>query len=253
MASRGLTIAQQRVIIVSGRSLTRSVVPISGADHQWNYTNRSETVVEDIIGDAAANYNNLSWGSDSGPRNMYAVLDGDNDVADLGDGTASDWLHFVSQRKGTLFSWIKPTTLSGTQYIISAGYDGSQANRSISFRLNDDTIEINVFDGEGNKLYEHRGGSISASDWSAVAMTVDGNTSKLYMPESDNHTVTEVSSSSVSSDQGSGDLDGNAKFGDAEFLDGSYGGGKSVTFKDSDYWPESNLQGFVDDTKKFYL
>jgi hypothetical protein len=95
---------------------------------------------------------------------MYAVLDGDNDVADLGDGTASDWLHFVSQQKGTLFSWIKPNTLSGRQYIISAGYDGSQANRSISFRLNDDAIEINVFDGEGNKLYEHMGGSIGTAD-----------------------------------------------------------------------------------------
>jgi hypothetical protein len=143
--------------------------------------------------------------------------------------------------------------LSGRQYIISAGYDGSQANRSISFGLNDDVIEINVFDGEGNKLYEHMGGSIKASNWSVVAMTADGNTSRLYIAESDTYTVTEVSSSSTSSNQGSRNLDDNAKFGDGEFSEGSYGGGNSITFKDSEKWSESKLQDFIGNTKKLYL
>ena len=253
MASRGLTIAQQRVINVSGRSLTRSVVPTSGADHQWNYTNGSGKLVEDVIGDASADYSGLSWGSDSGPRNTYGVLNEEDDIADLGTSTASDWIHFVSQQKGTLFAWIAPNNITETQYIISAGYDGSQSNRSISFRLNDDAIEINVFDGVGNKLYEHSGGSIETSDWSVVAMVVDGDTSKLYIAKNDTYNITEVSSSSVSSDQGSGDLDGNVKFGDAEFSDGAYGGGKSITFKDSGAWSESELQSFIDDTKNYFL
>jgi hypothetical protein len=72
-------------------------------------------------------------------------------------------------------------------------------------------------------------------------MTTDGMSSRLYTAESEGYEMTEVSSSSVSTNQGSGPLDGNTKLGDAEFTEGRFGGRKSITFKDSKEWSMSEL------------
>lgn len=232
-----------------------SAIPDSGADHQWNYTAGSGTLVSDTIGSLDADFTGLDWVSGSGAGNVYGELDGVDDIADLGSGTRSGWLHFVEDHQGTLFWWVRPE--SGEDLTICGCNDFASDERGFFLHLFgnavDSDIEFFMSDGE-SQIVRDDYGNIPTESWSAVALVCDGSDALFYQAvPATNYDVELVGSASIDADSGSGDLERNVVIGDKMTARGdNFAGGMDISFKDQISWTESELQSFVDDSKGLF-
>jgi len=233
--------------------LPRSLIPDSEGDHQWNYTEGSGTEVNDSIGSLDLDFTSISgWPTDAGVGGTYAQLDGSNDFAILGNDA---WTSFITQSEGTFFSWLKlPDDTS---------QDGDLAGTDLSSDGSDFLCRVNVNDNEFGwtlTIDDNRVDVIGGSpqnlldEWIATAWVADATDMYLYVADaSDDYTIREVASSSAPP-SGSGNWDNDVAIGtQGDGLgDRALEAGIDLQFFDSIGQSQSQIQSFVDSSKRFY-
>lgn len=230
-------------------------IPDSGGTNQWNYSEGSGSAVSDYIGSLDASFSSLTWNGTAGVGGYYGDLDGTNDYGDLGTASRSELSHFVNSGTGTLFSWVYFTGDSEGMII---GNFVDNTVRSFFFRAWDtanDGLAFGMSTGSGSyDILIEQTGQLPTNEWRAVAATCDGSNASMYVAEpSDDYTVTEVGTDTVSG-TASGDLQSyNVHLGAGEGGGTRlWEGGLDLQFTDNTAWSESELQSFVDDSKGFY-
>ncbi len=106
----------------------------------------------------------------------YALdFDGNNDYVEIPDNDSLDITHAI-----TLEAWIKPTSLSGIQGIISKEPETGYHEQPYQLRLDGDKIAIGIYDFPDDR-FEISDVSIPIGEWTHVAAIFDGNKMFLYV------------------------------------------------------------------------
>ena len=225
-------------------------LPDSGGNHQWDFTEGSDSFVADVNGDLNADFTSISWATGSGTDNVFAELDGEN-YADLGSESRPKLSHFVRDGKGTAFAWVKPSDSSDMRAIYGTNFSNSDASIMLWKRGDNDDYQWYCGNGDDSNVWNISGGEPS-TDWVALAGTADGSTAQLYIAEPPDYSISEIGTESVSGTRDV-DLDTNVYIGrPADNPERNWDGGIDLSFIDDKGWTESELQSFVDDSKELY-
>ena len=223
-------------------------IPDSEADHQWNFDQGSGTLIEDVIGNEDADFTGGTWESNVGAGDYAFVLDGTDDKADMSDDMLTG---FKTDVEGTVFSWVRNDDRDDRMYIIGTqNVTGSGTNFALGFHDNNYSFNLTL---DGSRGWVEQGDPESnVGDWVALAATIDNSEVTLYVAEPSGYSLTELgtddSPSSTSDDWDNPVAFGYDPNGDNEYYEGAL----DLTFAEERTWSESELQGFVDDTKHFY-
>jgi len=157
------------------------------ADNHWRFDEGSGSVAADSAGSFDADFGTaISWGSDGdGKGGTYGILDGTGG-ADLGDGSASHWSHWLNSGVGGLGVWVKPTNLGTGRGEIFEG-NISSVGPSWGLRLTGTASGISVeflvssssADDDFIALYDT--GTVTEDAWHSIAVRADGSTAEMFI------------------------------------------------------------------------
>ena len=227
-------------------------IPDSGGSHQWNHDEGEGTTLSDAIGGLDGAINGATWTSGAGTEDVYLDYDGTDDFTDLGSGSRSALSHFVNDGAGTILFWINPDTIasSGVNYIAGTAFTGSA--RSLIFAARDGDDWFFRATTSSDVVWDIQGGSADTNEWAAVAGVADGSDVFIYEAKPPDYDVTQVASATVGDTEG-GDLEQNVNIGrETDNETRHWDGGIDLAFTDTSAKSQSELQTFVDDSKKFY-
>ena len=223
-------------------------IPDSGGTHQWDTNEGSGSTLADSIGALDGAINGATWQSGDGTDDVYLNYDGIDDHVSLGPESQSEFTHFTDELEGTIFFWIKPTQLDGSTYTILGG-SASSSEVGALFRI-DGSDSLN-WRGSSTNWWNVQSSGIGLSEdsWQPVAATSDGSTARIYHGDP----IDEKANGSLSGGS-SDDWTDPIEIG-REARDGGqnpFEGGIDIGFVDDSARSTSELQNFVDDTRKFY-
>jgi len=221
-----------------------SAIPDSGGDHQWNTNEGGGTTLTDSIGDLNGSINGPSWETGGGTHDVYLFYDGSDDYVDLGSQSQSA-LSSVVEAPATICAWIYVSEdVSSDRLNIFATETTSNGN-NFNFQWREDNNEFWLQVAPDD--FRLNGGSITYDEWIPTAFTISSSEGNLYVGEN----MDNVDSGAYA--PSSGDLEHNVKIGgESDSLVARFYGGIDLSFYEEREWSRSELQDWVDDTKKFY-
>ena len=221
-----------------------SAIPDSEGEHQYNFENDELTTIPDEIGTEDLAFESLNWQTGAGVGDVYVLFGGDTS-ATFSDDEVFD---FLLDQNGTIGVWVKPTSSDEFDGIIGTDI-GTDETRHFAVGVGG-TDEWRVccnIDGDTRTT----GGNRQNDEWQFLAMVVEkGEEVRGYeaIPGT-GYDVNNYGSTGISSDSASS-WRRTPTYGEAG-RDGWDGGG-DLCFIDSEPLSESELQRWVDDTKRFY-
>ena len=224
-------------------------IPDSGGTHQWNTDEGSGSLLNDAIGTLDGDINGPTWTTGEGTEDVYLDYNGVDQYVDLGDESRTAFKHFTENGEGTVFFWIKPSTIS-TSFIFgnTSGIDED----GMLFRCEDDGALRTSAYIDGNIVWSFVGDEdvYDTDIWQPIAVTADGSTIRIWHGK----TITEVGSDSINtSDTSESDWSLNVNIGrETRNDDLHFSGGIDLGWTDSIARSQSELQNFVDESKQFY-
>lgn len=229
-------------------------IPDSGGNHQWNFDEGSGTIAADSIGSLHLDFTSISsWGSGVGAGDAYAILDGSTDQATVDN---SSFAPLRENAEGTFIFWIRNDVDGGFIQTVSATeFAGSNTNYVLTVRFDEDEyvwrLALDGDDGGG----EVTGGTPSnnVGDWVALAAVAgDDSNNKLYIAEPDGYDVTELGSGPTPSPT-TNNWEHEPGFGfETAENDRHFEGGYDISIYDPEPYTQSEVQQWVDETKRFF-
>ena len=232
--------------LVDGEEIV--AIPDSGADHYYPVTAGSGPTIEDVNGNVDLTDYNGSWVSGEGIGEVYADLDGVDNMADTARSNAT-W----GNQTLTVTVWTKPA--STTDRLLSSNVDGDTI--AWDFRDGGETFQLNDGSTGGGNISLSGSFSVNTNDWNFLAGTVNISTNEasFYAADVNDTNTTEVDNTS---DYG----DGNNRFDDADHLtlgasndppgDFFEGGVDAIQYFAGEEKSKSDIDAWFNDTKEFY-
>ena len=229
-------------------SVRIDAIPDSQGNNQWNFAEGSGTTVADEIGDVTLEFNSLSWGSGEGVDDNYAILDGSNDFANVGNDVFTS---FITEPEGTFFFWHRVDQTNEFQSLVAS--DFTQSDTDIFFGIDGDnryTIRLTI----NSDSEEIRQGDASANegDWVALCLIVDPTEMELLIAEAPNYELNSLGTSPTPSSSSGSWTNDVGVGGRPVSSDLNFGGGLSYSFYDSDAREISDLQNIIDATDSLF-
>lgn len=213
------------------------------SDNYWYFEEGSGYDVADDNGSLDVTFTAIeSWGSGSGAYDTFAVLDGNNDQANLGSNSQQLFSHFVRHGEGTIGMWINPDSTLDRNLISSGVVGGEQGFR---FRDANGDVEMRVYNGSGD-VFNIRGSSLTSGSWQSVVATADGSTARLLINGS------EVATDSVSGTTASDLTNSVIMAGSNGQNTARFDGGYDNVFHHSEGFTVSEIQNWHDAWAPYY-
>ena len=231
-------------------SVIIDAIPDSQGEHQWDTVEGSGSLVEDVIGDLDADFTGLSWVEGEGTNDVYSVLNGTDEFADMGTNAFTS---FITDGEGTLLRALKvDSNASGALAPFASNNTTSGNNFSTRVNLSDNEYSFALtVDGVFEAI---AGGTPKIDEWVILAFVQDADGVHIYeAPASDNFNVSKVATSGDDPSAGTGEWDDSVSIGRETAGDRWYfDGGHDYAFYDSIGRSQSDIQSIVDDLAGYY-